>query len=435
MTEVLHYAAFTDGGAGGNPAGVVLDARAWSDADRLALAARLGYSECAFVEPTDRPGRHRLRFFSPLDEVGFCGHATVATAVALAERDGVGSLTFETSAGPIEVETAEDAAGTIATLTSVPASSGAPAPDVLAEALSALRWASDELDPRRPPAVAFGGMNHLLVFAGSRERLARLDYDVDRLKALCLGQGWTTVSLLFVERPDLVHARNPFPVGGVYEDPATGAAAAAMGGWLRATGHDPQVRVTVLQGQDMGRPCRLVVDVSRPDGRTRVSGVGSRFHDVATETDLWREYVAAHPEHEGEQPPLEAFGDSMRLGDELLALVTHGPKRATAELVAQFEADGDPVPRPGDHWVVADGAGVPTVILRTSELRVGRLESVDDAFAWDEAEDDRTRGSWLAGHRRYFRRSCQRLGLDPEKLDELDVVFERFEVVWPRAQD
>lgn len=434
MTEVLHYAAFTDEGAGGNPAGVVLDARAWTDADRLALAARLGYSECAFVEATERPGRHRLRFFSPLDEVGFCGHATVATAVALAERDGAGTVTFETPAGPIEVETAQGPDGTTATLTSVPASSVSVAPDVLAEALSALRWSSDELDPARHPAVAFGGMHHLLVFAGSRARLAQLDYDVDRLKALMLGQGWTTVSLLFVERPDLVHARNPFPVGGVYEDPATGAAAAALGGWLRASGHDPAVQVTVLQGHDMGRPCRLLVDVSRPDGRTRVSGVGSRFHHVATETDLWRDYVAAHPEHDGEQPPLEAFGDSMRLGDELLALVTDGPKRATAELVAQYEADGDPVPAPGDHWVVADGAGVPTVILRTSEIRVGRLESVDDAFAWDEGEDDRTRDSWLREHRRYFRRSCERLGLDPEKVDELDVVFERFEVVWPRAE-
>jgi uncharacterized protein YhfF len=249
-----------------------------------------------------------------------------------------------------------------------------------------------------------------------------------------LGQGWTTVSLLHVERPDLVRARNPFPVGGVYEDPATGAAAAALGGWLRAAGHDPSVPVTVLQGHDMGQPCRLLVDVSRPDGRTRVSGVASRFHHVATETDLWRDYVAAHPEHDGEQPPLEAFGDSMRLGDELLALVTDGPKRATAELVEQYEADGDPVPRPGDHWVVADGAGVPTVVLRTSEIRVGRLESVDDTFAWDEGEDDRTRDSWLREHRRYFRRSCERLGLDPARVDELEVVFERFEVVWPRER-
>ncbi len=431
MSEVLHYAAFTDEGWGGNPAGVVLDARGWDDEQRLALAARLGYSESAFVEPTDEPGTYGLRFFSPLAPVGFCGHATIATAVALAERDGTGPLRLETSVGPIEVETRREGDTVTATLTSVPASSE-PAPDaVVDEALAALGWSRAELDPARPPVVAFGGMHHLVLFAATRERLADLDYDVERLKALMLEQVWTTVSLLFVERPDLVHARNPFPVGGVYEDPATGAAAAALGGWLRATGHDPAVPVTVLQGHDMGQPCRLVVDVSEPDGRSRVTGAGARFHDVGWRTALWQDYVAAHPEHAGEEPPLEHFGDSMRLGDELLALVTDGPKRATAELVAQYEADGDPVPSVGDHWVVADGAGVPTVVLRTTEIRRGPLTSVDDAFAWDEGEDDRTRDSWLREHRRYFRRSCERLGLDPERVDDLEVVFERFDVVWP----
>jgi PhzF family phenazine biosynthesis protein len=435
MSDVLHYAAFTDEGRGGNPAGVVLDARGWSDADRLALAARLGYSECAFAEPTAEPGRFVLRFFSPLDEVGFCGHATIATAVALAERDGPGTVTFETRSGDVVVGTQAGDDGVVATLTSVP-TSVEPLPDaVLDEVLAALRWSRDELDAARPPVVAFGGMHHPLLFTATRERLARLDYDVDRLGDLSREHGWTTVSLLHVEREDLVHARNPFPVGGVVEDPATGAAAAALGGWLRTSGHDRSVPVTVLQGHDMGRPCRLVVDVAADDGRTRVSGAASRFHHVGAETDLWRDYVAAHPEHAGEEPPLEAFGDSLRLGDELLALVTDGPKRATAELAAQFEADGDAVPRAGDHWVVADGAGVPRVVLRTTEVRVGVLESVDDAFAWDEGEDDRTRDSWLREHRRYFRRSCERLDLDPARVDELDVVFERFEVVWPRGRD
>ncbi len=69
------------------------------------------------------------------------------------------------------------------------------------------------------------------------------------------------------------------------------------------------------------------------------------------------------------------------------------------------------------------------MVLRTTELRVGPLSSVDEQFAWDEGEYDRTLETWLDGHRSYFRRSCERIGL--EFSDDLEVCFERFRVVWP----
>jgi len=102
---VLRYAAFTDGGRGGNPAGVVLDARALNDAEMLAIASDVGYSETAFVLPIDGTPAIRVRYFSPLAEVAFCGHATVAAAVALADRDGPGLLDLITLAGPVAVTT------------------------------------------------------------------------------------------------------------------------------------------------------------------------------------------------------------------------------------------------------------------------------------------------------------------------------------------
>ncbi len=144
---------------------------------------------------------------------------------------------------------------------------------------------------------------------------------------------------------------------------------------------------------------------------------------------LWADYVRSHPERSGDRPSVERFGDSAALADELLDVVLHGPKRATAGLVAEFAHEGEPLPRIGGHWIVADGAGVPRAVLRTRELRVGPLSSVDDAFAWDEGEGDRTRESWLRDHRNYFTRSCARIGI--EMSDELEVVFERFDVVWP----
>lgn len=120
QTRCRCCATFPDGGQGGNPAGVVLEAAGLGDARRLALASAVGYSETAFVQPGCGPGRGKLRYFSPQSQVAFCGHATIATAVALAERDGPGLLRFDTLAGEIAVETRPTPQGFSATLTGWP---------------------------------------------------------------------------------------------------------------------------------------------------------------------------------------------------------------------------------------------------------------------------------------------------------------------------
>ncbi|MCJ1673224.1 MULTISPECIES: ASCH domain-containing protein [unclassified Rathayibacter] len=140
--------------------------------------------------------------------------------------------------------------------------------------------------------------------------------------------------------------------------------------------------------------------------------------DPAAAEVLWAAYRAHEPTAPEELPLVESFGDSVELADELLALVRRGVKTATASLVGD-----EPVLRVGDHWIVCDGAGVARVVLRTVEIRLGPLDSVDDAFAWDEGENDRSRESWLAGHRRYFERES------PGGIGT--VVFERFRLVWP----
>jgi PhzF family phenazine biosynthesis protein len=272
MSEVLRYAAFTDGGRGGNPAGVVLDAAGMSDDEMLAVAAEVGFSESAFVVGA-APSGWQVRYFSPRAEVAFCGHATIATAVALAGRDGPGELTLATAAGPVEVTSRATDDGTTATLVSVPPRTAPADPSVVARALDALRWRADELDPSYPVHVAFAGVSHLVVPAGSRERLAALDYDFPALDALMAEQGWTTVHLFHRSGPTTFHVRNPFPPGGVVEDPATGAAAAAFGGYLRALGLvTPPVTLTLLQGHDMGSPSRLLVDVAQGHGGVAVTG-------------------------------------------------------------------------------------------------------------------------------------------------------------------
>lgn len=273
--EPLRYAAFTTDPAGGNPAGVMLDAGALDDAAMLATAAEVGYSETAFVTTADQAARRfRLRYFSPLAEVAFCGHATVATAVALAERIGPGPLVFDTPVGEIAVDTSAAPGGSMtATLTSVPTRSRLASGAELHASLATLHWSLEDLDPALPPHVAFGGNEHLVLAVATRMRLAALDYDFDALAEVMHRHGWTTLQLVWRETQELFHARDPFPIGGVVEDPATGAAAAALGGYLRVLGALPPAGAfTIRQGEDLGRPSLLRVKASVADPRVRVSG-------------------------------------------------------------------------------------------------------------------------------------------------------------------
>jgi PhzF family phenazine biosynthesis protein len=98
---VHHIAAFTDGSAGGNPAGVVI-CESLPDAGTMqAMAADVGYSETAFAAPVE--DRWRVRYFAPEVEVDFCGHATIAVGAELAKREGSGCFVLELNRARITV--------------------------------------------------------------------------------------------------------------------------------------------------------------------------------------------------------------------------------------------------------------------------------------------------------------------------------------------
>ncbi|WP_335990008.1 PhzF family phenazine biosynthesis isomerase [Glycomyces sp. MUSA5-2] len=313
---VGRWAAFAAGPGGGNPAGVVLEATGMDDAAMQDLAARIGYSETVFVQPDpdrDTSGRaaYQVRYFSPQREVSFCGHATIAAAVALADRSGPGDLLFDTLAGAVPVTTARTPEGTVtATLTSVAPEVGPLSEADLAALLAAVRWEAGDLDPALPPRVVFAGARHPVIAAATRDRLADLDYDTEALTALMAARGWDTIDLIWRETDTLVHARNPFPVGGIYEDPATGAAAAATGAYLHMLGHLPGgTRVTILQGFDMGCPSRILVDLPEHAGAgiavtgtahpmpeatgPAATAAGGRAREDAPATRAAREHAAA----------------------------------------------------------------------------------------------------------------------------------------------
>jgi PhzF family phenazine biosynthesis protein len=280
VTEVLHYAAFTVGGRGGNPAGVVLDARGLEGTDMQAIAADIGYSETAFL--VARPDEHNVydvRYFSPKREVPFCGHATIASAVALAEQSPAAELIFHTPAGFVSITTFQNDSGDlVAELTSVAPRVSEPEPDLVFGVLRALRWPPEDLDPAYPVLLANAGSEHLVVVTKSRARLADLDYDFDALAKLMRDHELITVQLVWPESKERYHSRNPFAGSGVVEDPATGASAAAFGGYLRELGVIGQnASFTIIQGVDMGRPSEINVSVIGGEPGVRVSGTAHRI--------------------------------------------------------------------------------------------------------------------------------------------------------------
>jgi len=270
--DVLRIAAFSDGPVGGNPAGVVLCAGALpSAADMQRTAAEVGFSETAFAAPDG--DAWRVRYYSPAAEVPFCGHATIALGAALARAHGDGVYALDLAHASITVEGRRDGALVSAALQSPPTRS-APADDaVVDETLALFGYGRGDLDPRIPPARIHGGGDHLVLALKSRAALAAMRYELEAGRRLMVREGWLTVLLAWAESGARFHTRNPFAFGGVYEDPATGAATAAFAGYLRDLGWPHGGRIDVVQGEDMGARSLLHADIGPDAGSSiRVSG-------------------------------------------------------------------------------------------------------------------------------------------------------------------
>jgi PhzF family phenazine biosynthesis protein len=287
--EILHYAAFTDHASGGNPAGIVLDAAGLDDDAMQRIAAETDFSETAFITGVEG-GARVVRYFSPIAEVPFCGHATIATAVAIAEREGPGTLRFQTRAGEITIETTATpqapgrADEILAAFTSVDTEL-APIPEFVLEGLLVLLGLDrTELHERFPPRLAFAGNWHPVLVLTRRESFDGFQFDPGAARAFMDAQGWNaTVSVLHPldessATPARFEARNLFPVGRIAEDPATGSAAAAFGGYLRALGLvTPPARIVIEQGRHVGRPGVLTADIPERGGIV-VSGRAVPIH-------------------------------------------------------------------------------------------------------------------------------------------------------------
>lgn len=269
--NVLRIAAFSDGASGGNPAGVHIAAALPDVATMQRIAAEVGFSETAFAAPLG--DAWRVRYFSPQSEVPFCGHATIALGAALALQQGDGEFALQLNQATIRVHGRRDGDTIAATLQSPPTHSRAADAALLHDALALFGLNAGDLDPQLPPAQIHAGADHLLLALRSRERLSAMHYALEQGRSLMRQFGLITIALVHAESPRLLHARNAFASGGVYEDPATGAAAAALGGYLRDLGWPHGGSVDIVQGEDMGMRSLLQVHIDGVVGApVQVSG-------------------------------------------------------------------------------------------------------------------------------------------------------------------
>ena len=269
--RIHKLASFSDGEQGGNPAGVVVEDHHPTESEMQAIAAEVGYSETTFAAPQGEG--YRVRYFTPEAEVAFCGHATIALGATLAQLRGDGTFALQLNETAITVDGRCDDNGMWAALQSPATRSSSISDEAVAEALKLLGYTQDDLAPELPPGLAHGGMNHLVLGLNSREALSAMEYDAETGRRLMTQHGWASISLVFAESSQQFHARNACAAVGIYEDPATGAATAALAGYLRDIEWPHGGSIKIVQGEDMGMRSLITAEFSdEPGSSIRVSG-------------------------------------------------------------------------------------------------------------------------------------------------------------------
>ena len=297
MTRYAFYTAdvFTSRRFGGNPLAVLPDARGLDEAAMMAVAREFNYSESVFVFPPDNPAHtRRLRIFTPAAEMPFAGHPTVGTAFILASigaielAEDLTHIIFEEGVGPVPVSIrAVDGEPVFAQLSAARMPVVGPTPPARAELAAVLGLSvEDLLDGEYSPQAVSCGVPFLFIPVRSRADLARIRVDHKLWQSL-LGDWWAREMFVFAFDPELpgsdLRARMFAPALGIAEDPATGAAATALPGYLapRSGQRHGTLRWKVEQGFEMGRPSILEVEADLLEGEVQAIRVGGASVMVA----------------------------------------------------------------------------------------------------------------------------------------------------------
>ena len=278
---------FTDKPFGGNQLAVFPDAKGLDDEQMFALAREFNFSETTFVFPPEKGGTRRLRIWTPGGEVPFAGHPTVGTAHVLAEIGEIPlegertSIVFEEEVGPVPVTIRASGGKPVFAQLSVAKlpEIGPPVPtrETLASMLSL--EPKDLVGGHFAPQSVSCGLPFLFVALKDRAAVKRSRIRVDQWERT-LGSAWASMIMVFSRDPERegsdIRARMYAPGISVPEDPATGSACAALGGYLAArdTRQEGTLRWVVEQGFEMGRPSILEVEVDKAAGAISAVRVG-----------------------------------------------------------------------------------------------------------------------------------------------------------------
>ncbi|OGD24476.1 MAG: phenazine biosynthesis protein PhzF [Candidatus Aminicenantes bacterium RBG_13_59_9] len=252
--------AFAKTKRGGNPAGVVLDADRLSETTMQKIAARVGFSETAFVQRA-AAADFKTRFFTPAAEVDLCGHATIAVFSLLfgLRRIRPGKHSQETRAGVLGVEVQED--GTVFMDQTLPLFGNAVDREDVAASLGI---GLHSLAPDMPVQIVSTGLRDIIVPVISLPVLSSINPDLDKITEISQKEeavGYHVFSLE-TKRQSTAHCRNLAPLYGIPEEAATGTSSGALACYLFKYGkitEDQAQRLVFEQGYAMKRPSEIIV--------------------------------------------------------------------------------------------------------------------------------------------------------------------------------
>lgn len=277
---------FTDRPFGGNQLAVVLDAGGLSTQQMQAIATEFNYSETTFVlPPRDKANDAEVRIFTPVRELPFAGHPNVGTAFVLATmaKEPKPRLLFEEKAGLVPVDIRREQGRVISTELTAPQPLSRLSQLSAADAASCISLNAEDIKvDRHAPQVVGVGTPFLVMELHSRDALKRARPDAAAFGKVFPRDGafaawFYTRDIPAAEAPCERQARMFMRgAGGLAEDPATGSATVAAAALFADLDpmRDGELKLTVGQGFDMGRPSILLTRVRKQDGKIVSAHVG-----------------------------------------------------------------------------------------------------------------------------------------------------------------
>jgi trans-2,3-dihydro-3-hydroxyanthranilate isomerase len=271
----------------GNPLAVITDGDGFSDDEMLAIARELNLSETVFVQkPTDDGALARLRIFTTKEELKLAGHPVIGTWFLLAElgvvpaQEGGVHILQQTGAGILPVEIRfKDGRPQRVTMTQTVAAFK-PAKINKKKLAAALGLSPNDLDSKLELEFVSTGLFNLMVPIRSRAALAKISMNMHELRQL-LGKNGTMAYCFALGTPNKAFTRGMLP-WELYEDAATGSAAGSLGAYLVKHGKlSPGQTLGILQGEAMGRPSHIEVEVTQAGKKLvpRVSGAAVKVFE------------------------------------------------------------------------------------------------------------------------------------------------------------